>query len=49
MTRDIERGTRSVGSLISYTLFNILPTLVEITLVRRKCVRQFVTSTVNAM
>ncbi|MCX7293553.1 ABC transporter ATP-binding protein/permease [Janthinobacterium sp.] len=33
MTRDIERGTRSVGSLISYTLFNILPTLVEITLV----------------
>src|ERR1700716_1829386 len=33
MTRDIERGTRGVSSLISYTLFNILPTLVEITLV----------------
>ena len=33
VTRDIERGTRGVGSLISYTLFNILPTLVEITLV----------------
>lgn len=33
MTRDIERGTRAVSSLISYTLFNILPTLVEITLV----------------
>ncbi|WP_374362206.1 ABC transporter ATP-binding protein/permease [Pseudoduganella danionis] len=33
MTRDIERGTRAVGSLISYTLFNILPTLVEIALV----------------
>ncbi|MES2901705.1 MAG: ABC transporter ATP-binding protein/permease [Pseudomonadota bacterium] len=33
MTRDIERGTRGVGSLISFTLFNILPTLVEITLV----------------
>jgi len=33
MTRDIERGTRGVGSLISYTLFNILPTLVEISLV----------------
>ncbi|MDB5754779.1 MAG: metal transporter permease, partial [Massilia sp.] len=31
MTRDIERGTRGVSSLISYTLFNILPTLVEIT------------------
>ncbi len=33
MTRDIERGTRGVNSLISYSLFNILPTLVEITLV----------------
>ncbi|MDC8759414.1 ABCB family ABC transporter ATP-binding protein/permease [Janthinobacterium fluminis] len=33
MTRDIERGTRGVGALISYTLFNILPTLVEIALV----------------
>jgi ATP-binding cassette subfamily B protein len=33
MTRDIERGTRGVSSLIAYTLFNILPTLVEITLV----------------
>ena len=33
MTRDIERGTRGVSSLISYTLFSILPTLVEITLV----------------
>ncbi|WP_374601485.1 ABC transporter ATP-binding protein/permease [Niveibacterium sp.] len=33
LTRDIERGTRSIGSLISYTLYSILPTLVEITLV----------------
>jgi ABC-type transport system involved in Fe-S cluster assembly fused permease/ATPase subunit len=33
MTRDIERGTRGVSSLISFTLFNILPTIVEITLV----------------
>jgi ABC-type transport system involved in Fe-S cluster assembly fused permease/ATPase subunit len=33
MTRDIERGTRGVSSLISYSLFNVLPTLVEITLV----------------
>ena len=33
MTRDIERGTRGVSSLISFPLFNILPTLVEITLV----------------
>ncbi|MDY7546453.1 ABC transporter ATP-binding protein/permease [Glaciimonas sp. CA11.2] len=33
MTRDIERGTRGISSLVSYTLFSILPTLVEITLV----------------
>jgi ABC-type bacteriocin/lantibiotic exporter with double-glycine peptidase domain len=26
VTRDIERGTRSIGSLISYTLYSILPT-----------------------
>ncbi|HZS80844.1 MAG TPA: ABC transporter ATP-binding protein/permease, partial [Herbaspirillum sp.] len=33
MTRDIERGTRGVSSLVSYTLFSILPTLIEIALV----------------
>ncbi|MFD2367150.1 ABCB family ABC transporter ATP-binding protein/permease [Pseudoduganella sp. GCM10020061] len=33
MTRDIERGTRGISTLISFTLFNILPTLVEMTLV----------------
>jgi ABC-type transport system involved in Fe-S cluster assembly fused permease/ATPase subunit len=33
LTRDIERGTRSIGSLISYTLYSILPTLVEILMV----------------
>ena len=33
MSRDIERGTRSISSLISYTLYSILPTLVEIGLV----------------
>ncbi len=33
VTRDIERGTRGISSLVSYTLFSILPTLVEITLV----------------
>jgi ABC-type transport system involved in Fe-S cluster assembly fused permease/ATPase subunit len=33
MTRDIERGSRGISSLVSYTLFSILPTLVEITLV----------------
>ena len=33
VTRDIERGTRGISTLISYTLFSILPTLVEIALV----------------
>jgi ABC-type transport system involved in Fe-S cluster assembly fused permease/ATPase subunit len=33
MTRDIERGTRAVSSLVSYTLYSILPTLVEVALV----------------
>ncbi len=33
VSRDIERGTRSISSLISYTLYSILPTLVEICLV----------------
>ncbi len=33
MTRDIERGTRGVSSLVSYTLFSILPTLIEMGLV----------------
>ena len=33
LTRDIERGTRSIGSLISYTLYSIVPTLIEIGLV----------------
>jgi ATP-binding cassette subfamily B protein len=33
VTRDIERGTRGISTLVSYTLFSILPTLVEISLV----------------
>jgi len=33
LTRDIERGTRAISSLVSYTLYSILPTLVEIALV----------------
>jgi ABC-type transport system involved in Fe-S cluster assembly fused permease/ATPase subunit len=33
MTRDIERGTRGVQSLISYSLYSILPTIVEVGLV----------------
>ena len=33
MTRDIERGTRAVHNLISYSLYSILPTIIEVTLV----------------
>jgi len=33
MSRDIERGTRGIQSLISYSLYSILPTLVEVGLV----------------
>ena len=33
MSRDIERGTRGIGFLLNFMLFNILPTLVEIALV----------------
>jgi ATP-binding cassette subfamily B protein len=33
LTRDIERGTRAVNSLISYSLYSIIPTLIEVTLV----------------
>ena len=33
VSRDIERGTRGIGFLLNFTLFNILPTLLEILLV----------------
>ena len=33
LTRDVERGQRGITTLISYSLFSILPTLVEIGLV----------------
>ena len=33
VSRDIERGSRSIQALLNYTIYNILPTLVEIALV----------------
>ncbi|MFP5429567.1 MAG: ABCB family ABC transporter ATP-binding protein/permease [Gammaproteobacteria bacterium] len=33
VTRDISRGTRGIGSLLSFMLFNILPTILEITMI----------------
>jgi ATP-binding cassette subfamily B protein len=32
MTRDIERGTRALQSLVSFSIYTILPTMVELTL-----------------
>ena len=33
MTRDIDRGVRAVHSLVSYSLYSILPTLIEVAFV----------------
>jgi ATP-binding cassette subfamily B protein len=33
LSRDIERGTSSVSSLLNYLVFNLLPTLVEILMI----------------
>ncbi|MDN0077359.1 ABC transporter ATP-binding protein/permease [Crenobacter sp. SG2303] len=33
MSRDIERGTKGIGFLLNFLVFNILPTLVEIAMV----------------
>ncbi|MEK6243162.1 MAG: ABC transporter ATP-binding protein/permease [Pseudomonadota bacterium] len=33
MTRDIERGTRGISTLLSYLLFSIIPVILEFTLV----------------
>jgi ABC-type transport system involved in Fe-S cluster assembly fused permease/ATPase subunit len=41
MTRDIERGTRAVHSLISYSLYSILPTLIEVGFVLTLLALQF--------
>ncbi|CAG0883755.1 unnamed protein product [Darwinula stevensoni] len=32
VTRDMERGTGAVGSLVSYTLYSMIPTIVEVLL-----------------
>ncbi|HLQ27454.1 MAG TPA: ABC transporter ATP-binding protein/permease [Acidiferrobacterales bacterium] len=41
MSRDIERGTRGISFLLNFTLFNILPTLVEIGLVAAILLTQY--------
>jgi ATP-binding cassette, subfamily B, heavy metal transporter len=53
LTRDVERGQRGISALISFTLFSILPTLVEISLVAVILVTRydwtFITITVAAL
>jgi ATP-binding cassette, subfamily B, heavy metal transporter len=41
LTRDIERGSRGVSSLVSFALYSIFPTLIEITLVLSYLVWQY--------
>ena len=33
LSRDIERGTRAVHALVSYSIYSIVPTLIEVTMV----------------
>ena len=41
ISRDIERGTRSVSSLLNYMVFSILPTLVEVTMIAAILLSQY--------
>lgn len=41
VSRDIERGTKGISFLLNFMLFNILPTLVEISLVTLILLRQY--------
>jgi len=41
VSRDIERGTRGIYNILGYAIFNIIPTLLEITLVTILLLRQF--------
>jgi ATP-binding cassette subfamily B protein len=41
VSRDIERGTRGISTLMSFMLFSVLPTLLEITLVTGILIAKF--------
>ena len=41
MTRDIERGTRGIGTLMSYMLFSIIPVILEFSLVAAVLLTKF--------
>ncbi len=41
MTRDIERGTRGIGTLLSYMVFSIIPVILEFSLVAAVLLAKF--------
>ncbi len=41
LTRDIERGTRSISTLLNFMIFSVLPTLLEIALVTGLLIAKF--------
>src|SRR5258707_9378503 len=41
MTRDIERGTRAISTLLSYLIFSIIPVILEFSLVAAVLVTKF--------
>src|SRR5258708_17430710 len=41
MTRDIERGTRGISTLLSYLIFSIIPVILEFALVAAVFVAKF--------
>ena len=41
MTRDIERGTRGISTLLSYLIFSIIPVILEFTLVAAVLITKF--------
>src|SRR5213596_1259097 len=41
MTRDIERGTRAISTLLSYLLFSIIPVILEFALVAAVLLKKF--------
>ena len=41
MTRDIERGTRGISTLLSYLIFSIIPVILEFALVAAVLLARF--------
>ena len=43
ITRDLDRGTQSISSILNYLIFNIIPTLIEFALVTLILISQYQT------